>query len=56
MVLTIPMVLTYTHGIESVLMNRRRTTGPSVTRIIRKMYNPITIYNLYNPIQPTQDQ
>ena len=31
MVLTTPMVLTKTHGIESVLLNHTLTTGPSVT-------------------------
>ena len=33
MVLTTPMVLTKTHGIESVLLNHTRTRGPSVTRM-----------------------
>ena len=33
MVLTIPMVLTQTHGIVSVLLNHTRTRGLSVTRI-----------------------
>ena len=32
MVLTTTMVLTLTHGIESVLLNHIRTRGPSVTR------------------------
>ena len=32
MVLTTPMVLTKTHGIESVILNHTRTRGPSVTR------------------------
>ena len=33
MVLTTPMVLTKTHGIESVILNHTRTRGPSVTRM-----------------------
>ena len=33
MVLTTPMVLTKTHGIESVLLNHTCTRGPSVTRM-----------------------
>ena len=33
MVLTIPMVLTKTYGIESVLLNHTRTRGPSVTHV-----------------------
>ena len=33
MVLTTPMELTYTRGIESVLLNHTRTTGPSVNRM-----------------------
>ena len=33
MVLTTPMVLTKTHGIESVIINHTRTRGPSVTRM-----------------------
>ena len=33
MVLTTPMVLTKTHGIELVLLNHTRTRGPSVTRM-----------------------
>ena len=33
MVLTRPMVLTYTHGILSVLLNHTHTRGPSVTRM-----------------------
>ena len=33
MVLTTPRVLTYTHGIVSVLLNHTRTRGPSVTRM-----------------------
>ena len=33
MVLTIPIVLTKTHGIESVILNHTRTRGPSVTRM-----------------------
>ena len=31
MVLTTPMVFTKAHGIESILLNHTRTTGPSVT-------------------------
>ena len=33
MVLTTPMVLTKTHGIESVILNHTHTRGPSVTRL-----------------------
>ena len=33
MVLTTPMVLTKTNGIESVLLNHTCTRGPSVTRM-----------------------
>ena len=33
MVLTTPMVLTKTHGIESVLLNHTHKRGPSVTRM-----------------------
>ena len=33
MVLTTPMVLTKTHGIESVILNHTRMRGPSVTRM-----------------------
>ena len=33
MVLTTPMVLIETHGIESVLLNNTRTRGTSVTRM-----------------------
>ena len=33
MVLTTPMVITKSHGIESVLLNHTRTRGPSVTRM-----------------------
>ena len=33
MVLTTPIVLTKTHGIESVILNHTRTRGPSVTRM-----------------------
>ena len=33
MVLTTPMVLTKTHGIESVILNHTHTRGPSVTRM-----------------------
>ena len=33
MVLTTPMVLTKTHGIESVLLNHTHTRGPSATRM-----------------------
>ena len=33
MVLTTPMVLTKTHGIESVILNHTRTRGPSDTRM-----------------------
>ena len=33
MVLTTPMALTKTHGIESVILNPTRTRGPSVTRM-----------------------
>ena len=33
MVLTTPMVLTQTHGIELVILNHTRTRGRSVTRM-----------------------
>ena len=33
MVLTTPMEMTKTHGIESVIVNHTLTTGPSVTRM-----------------------
>ena len=33
MVLKTPMVMTKTHGIESVLQNHIRTRGPGVTRM-----------------------
>ena len=33
MVLTTPMVMTKTHGIESLLLNHTHTRGPSVTRM-----------------------
>ena len=38
MVLTTPMVLTKTHGIESVILNHTHTRGPSVTRM-RDFFN-----------------
>ena len=39
MVLTTPMLLTQTHGIESVLLNHTRTRGPSVTRMRDFLFN-----------------
>ena len=40
MVLTTPIVLTYSHGIESVLLNHTHMRGPSVARM-RDFYTHI---------------
>ena len=43
MVLTTPMVLTKTHGIELVILNHTRMRGPSVTRM-RDFFYDITAF------------
>ena len=43
MVLTTPMVLTQTHGIESVILNHTLTRGPSVTRM-RDFFKRLSLF------------
>ena len=50
MVLTTPMVLTKTHGIESVILNHTRTRGPSVTRM-RDFGIQLTVLNTCHTLQ-----
>ena len=50
MVLTTPMALTWTHGIESVLLNHTRTRGPSVTRMRDFFFKNIYIIFFFSSI------
>ena len=49
MVLTTPMVLTKTHGIESVILNHTRTRGPIVTRMRDFSSSSFNFYILFSP-------